>query len=135
MKSITVYQTDADGAFVHPVTAHELAQSPGIYNVPFGAKLVAPPEVPAGHAAVAVGDDWVALEDHRQDMLYVVASGQPYAFKTTIAVNQAAVRYTGLGPVPNWLTPEAPAPAPQVEEPRQGQEEEQEKEGEEQEGQ
>jgi len=115
--SITVYQTDEDGAFLHPVLAHELAQSPGAYNVPFGAKLTAPPEVATGEVAVAAGDYWFTVENHREDTLYVVDSGQPYALKTTLIVNAAAVRYTGLGPIPDWLTldppvleePEAPA--------------------------
>jgi len=108
MQQITVYQTDADGAFLHPVTAHELAMSPGVYNVPFGAKLAAPPEAPAGQVAVAAGDLWFTVEDHRQDTLYVVASGQPYAINTTLLIDAAAVRYTGLGPIPDWLTPDAP---------------------------
>jgi len=108
MNQITVYQTDEDGAFLHPAIANELAQSPGFYNVPFGAKLTAPPDAPAGQVAVAVGDNWFIVEDHRQDTLYVVESGQPYALKTTIAVNAVAVRYTGLGPIPDWLTLDAP---------------------------
>jgi len=120
MNQITVYQTDANGAFLHPVVATELAMSPGTYNVPFGAKLNPPPEAPEGHVAVAVGDDWAVLEDHRKDTLYLVDSGEPYAFKTTLAVGGAAVRYTGLGAIPAWLTDQAPAPQepiPQTEEP------------------
>jgi len=116
MNQITVYQTDEDGAFLHPVVANELAQSPGFYNVPFGAKLAAPPNAPEGHVAVAVGEGWTTVEDHRQDTLYLVESGEPYALKTTIALNGSAVRYTGLGAIPNWLTLEAPAP----EEPESG---------------
>jgi len=104
MNQITVYQTDEDGAFLHPVVATELALVPGTYNVPFGAKLTAPPQAPEGHVAIAVGDDWITTEDHRQDMLYLVDSGEPYALKTTLALNGAVVRYTGLGAIPDWLT-------------------------------
>jgi len=111
MNQITVYQTDADGAFLHPVVATELALSPGTYNVPFGAKLTAPPDAPEGHVAIAVGENWTAVEDHRKNTLYLADSGEPYALKTTLALNGAAVRYTGLGPIPNWLTLQAPTPA------------------------
>jgi len=109
MNQITVYQTDEDGAFLHPIIANELAQSPGVYNVPFGAKLTAPPDAPEGYVAVAVSEDWTTVEDHRQDTLYLVESGEPYALKTTIALNGSAVRYTGLGAIPDWLTLDAPA--------------------------
>jgi len=108
MNQITVYQTDEDGAFLHSVIANELAQSPGFYNVPFGAKLTAPPDPPTDQVAVAVGDSWFTVEDHRQDTLYVVESSQQYALKTTIMVGSGAVRYTGLGPIPDWLTLQAP---------------------------
>jgi len=108
MSTITVYQTDADGAFLHPVLAHELARSPGTYNVPFGARLNAPPDVPAGQVAVAVGDDWISIEDHRQDTFYVLQTGAPYDLKATIVVGDSVARYAGLGPIPDWLTTEAP---------------------------
>jgi len=108
MNQITVYQTDEDGAFLHPVIATELAMSPGTYNVPFGAKLTAPPEASEGHVAIATGDDWTTVEDHRKDTLYLADSGEPYALKTTLALNGTAVRYTGLGAIPDWLTLKAP---------------------------
>jgi len=113
MNTITVYQTDTNGAFLHPMTATELAMSPGTYNVPFGAKLTAPPDAPEGHVALAVGDAWTVIEDHRKDTLYLVDSGEPYALKTTLALNGAAVRYAGLGAIPDWLTTEAPQPEQQ----------------------
>jgi len=87
MNQITVYQTDEDGAFLHPVIATELALAPGTYNVPFGAKLTAPPDAPEGHVAIATGDDWTTVEDHRKDTLYLVNSGEPYALKTTLALS------------------------------------------------
>jgi len=108
MNQITVYQTDEDGAFLHPVVATELTLAPGTYNVPFGAKLTAPPDAPEGHVAIAVGEDWTTVEDHRKDTLYLVDSGEPYALKTTFALNGVAARYTGLGAIPDWLTLEAP---------------------------
>jgi len=108
MKSITVYQTDADGAFLHPVAAAELELSPGTYNVPFGAKLTAPPDAPEGHVAISAGEGWITVEDHRSDTLYLIDSSEPYALKTTLALNGTVVRYTGLGAIPDWLTLEAP---------------------------
>jgi len=116
MNQITVYQTDADGAFLHTTVANELPLTPGLFNVPFGAKLIAPPDAPAGHVAVAVGDGWITQEDHRSESLYLVSTGVPYALKTTIMLDAGAVRYTGLGAIPDWLTdvvPVAASEAPQ----------------------
>jgi len=111
MNQITVYQTDPDGAFLHPVIATELALSPGTYNIPFGAKLTPPPDdVPEGKVVVAVLEGWGTLEDHRKDTLYLVDTGEPYTLKTTLAINGIAVRYTGLGTIPDWLTDQAPVP-------------------------
>jgi len=95
MNQITVYQTDADGAFLHSVVANELALAPGFFNVPHGAKLTAPPEVPADHVAVALGDDWITTEEHRKETLYVAESGVKYDFNSTIITNATAARYTG----------------------------------------
>jgi len=109
MIQITVYQTDADGAFLHTAVANELPLTPGLFNVPFGAKLNPPPDdVPEGKVAVAVLEGWGTLEDHRKDTLYLVETGEPYPLKTTIALNGIAVRYTGLGAIPDWLTLQAP---------------------------
>jgi len=108
MSQITVYQTDADGAFLHATVANELPLTPGLFNVPFGAKLTAPPDAPAGHVAVAVGSDWITQEDHRSESLYLVSTGAPYALKTTLMLDAGAVRYTGLGTIPDWLTDQAP---------------------------
>jgi len=115
MSQITVYQTDADGAFLHTAVANELTLSPGLFNVPFGAKLTAPPEAPAGRVAVAVGDIWITQEDHRNESLYLASTGAPYALKTTIMLDALPVRYTGLGEIPDWLTDIAPEPIPETE--------------------
>jgi len=121
MSQITVYQTDEDGAFLHTAVAHELALSPGTYNIPFGAKLNPPPDdVPEGKVAVAVLEGWSTLEDHRKDTLYLVDTGEPYPLKTTLAINGIAVRYNGLGTIPDWLTDQALVPVIQEESNEEG---------------
>lgn len=88
----------------------------------YGDVVVAPPAVPAGHVArwtstvgrgaIEYGEpgtgEWILLEDHRQDTLYT--SDGPY----TIGSDHHGQTYDGLGPVPEWLTAEAP-PAPEPE--------------------
>lgn len=112
-QQITVYQTDADGLYLHAVTANELAMQPGTYNVPFGARLTAPPEAPAGQVALAVGESWTLVEDHRAATLYRTSDGSEYAIGSTVLDRDQAVRYPGWGPIPDWLTstrPEMDAP-------------------------
>jgi len=117
VKSITVYQTDADGAYAHEAQAHELALEPGVFNVPYGASLVPPPSVAEGQVAVAVsGDNWVVMADHRRTTLYRTDNGEPYALGTVVNVNGQPVRYAGLGDIPDWLTDTAPIPASETEE-------------------
>lgn len=106
-QQITVYQTDADGLFLHAVTANELALQPGTYNVPYGARLTPPPEAPTGQAALAVGESWMLVEDHRDTKLYRI-DGSEYAAGSTVLEGGHAVRYPGWGPVPAWLTSNAP---------------------------
>ncbi|VFR81319.1 hypothetical protein RAN3_2556 [plant metagenome] len=110
-QQITVYQTDSDGLFLHPVVANELPLQPGTYNVPYGARLTAPPEAPAGQVALAVGESWTLVEDHRDATLYRISDGSEYATGSTVLDAGQVVRYPGWGQVPTWLTPLAP-PAP-----------------------
>jgi len=108
---VTVYQADAHGFYLHPVVANELPLSPGTYNVPYGAQLQPPPEAPIGMVARAVADEWELVEDHRAETLYRTDTGDQYDLGTTLQLGGEAVRYVGAGPIPNWLTTEAP-PAP-----------------------
>jgi len=109
--SITVYQTDADGIYTHPVQAYPFGNQPDTYNVPYGARLNAPPEVGEGQAALAVGDGWTVVADNRQTTLYRIDNAQQYAFGVVVQIDNNAVRYTGIGDVPDWLTEQVP-PAP-----------------------
>jgi len=111
MTSITVYQTDTDGAYVHEAQAHELALEPGVFNVPYGALLTPPPVTNEGDVAVAIsGDSWVVMADHRGTNLYRTDNREPYALGTVINIDGQAVRYAGLGDIPDWLTDLAPEP-------------------------
>jgi len=111
VKSITVYQTDADGAYAHEAQAHELPLEPGVFNVPYGALLTPPPETEDGQVAVAIsGDNWTVMTDHRNDTLYRTDNGEPYARGTVVNIDGQPVRYIGLDTIPDWLTLEAPDP-------------------------
>lgn len=90
--------------------------------------LVAPPAVPAGHAARWVTDlhpvidtttygdpdtgSWEVVEDHRKDALWV-GHDQRY----TLGQDHEGQQYDGLGPLPSWLyLDQPPAPPPTLEE-------------------
>lgn len=107
---ITVYQTDSTGLFVHAAVAHELPLAPGTYNVPHGALIVPPPLLDVGQAALAVGESWIVVPDHRADTLYRVDTGEPYSVGTAVTVDGQVVRYPGFGQLPGWLTLIAPDP-------------------------
>lgn len=112
MNHIPVYQTDPLGFFLYEDQAHELLQQPGDFNIPYGAVTVAPPAAPEAHIQRLVNGEWVVVEDHRKDVLYVVETGAPYQIGSTVEVDSASVTYDGGGPVPAWLTDVAPEPLP-----------------------
>lgn len=109
MSSLTVYQTDADGAYLFPVQANEIALQPGQFNIPYGAVEAEPPTVPSGQVAQWVDGAWSTVEDNRSATLYVASSGEQYTLGESIEVDSASVSYNGLGAIPNWLTTTAPA--------------------------
>lgn len=110
MKTKTVYQTNQDGLFLHETVANELALSPGMYNVPYGAQEEAPPSIPAGKAARWDGKRWTLVEDRRHATLYVAETGELYTFGEQAEVAGEPVSYAGWGPLPGWLTADAPSP-------------------------
>ncbi|VFR33724.1 hypothetical protein BRI6_3155 [plant metagenome] len=110
-QQVTVYQTDADGLFQHPFTANELAQQPGSFNIPYGARLSLPPVAAAGQVAQATGDSWALVEDWRASQFYRIDDASEYSLGAAILLGDQVVRYPGWGPVPAWLTRVAP-PAP-----------------------
>jgi len=115
MSSITVYQTDADSAYIHEAQAQELALDPGVFNVPYGALLTPPPNTSEGQVAVAIsGDNWVVMADHRGETLYRTDNDEEYALGTVINIDGKAARYSGLGEVPNWLTEVKPIPIAEI---------------------
>ena len=108
MQSKTVYQADADGFFLHELTAYELPLEPDKFNVPHGAYEDAPAVAAPGYVAKRSGTGWQQVQDNRGATLYVVSTGAPYAVGSEIAVGSAMVRYDGGGPPPAWLTSTAP---------------------------
>lgn len=110
MEKKTVYQTDEHGFFLYPAIAHELYLSPGGFNVPYGAVEVQPPNVDGGMVSMWDGAAWSVVEDHRGTKLYVAESGREYQIGTALEVDGQSVTYHGGGPVPPWLTLDAPPP-------------------------
>lgn len=119
---LQIYQLDNDRIWLGD--GARSAHSKGHLQV-----LVAPPEVPEGHAARWVTDkdpvidtptfgdadtgSWEIIEDHRKDTLYTADGeyklGDDYEGQT----------YDGLGPIPAWLSvDEPPKPEPTLEEVR-----------------
>jgi len=114
MNQIDVYQTDANSIFTFATKANELAQSPGTFNIPYGAKLSAPPARPAGKAALAVGESWILVDDHSATAFYRKDTGDKYEFNTAIIVSGGAVIYSGYGDVPAWLTTDVEPEPPEA---------------------
>lgn len=112
MTTLTVYQTDDAGAYLFPVQANEIALQPTEFNIPYGAVEEAPPPVPAGQVAQWSNGEWLTVVDNRNVTLYVASSGAPYTLGESIEVDNASVRYNGLGLIPSWLTTAAPAEQP-----------------------
>lgn len=120
MSSITVYQADMAGFFLYDVKAYELALQEGEYNIPFMALRAAPKDAPPGYVNRVAGDDWVVVEDHREDVLYYVKTPatedkpaliERYQMASVVAVDGQNVSFDGGGPIPSWLTSVAPEPA------------------------
>ncbi len=114
MATKTVYQTDpANGIYLFPTHANELALELGVYNVPFGAYEDAPPEVGPDHVAQRdhTGLGWTVVEDHRGEVLYLVDSGTQYPLGSVVDIDGHSLSYPGWGQVPAWLTQTASTPA------------------------
>jgi len=106
-----VYQTDQNGVFLYESHASELPLSPGSFNIPFGAVEDAPPAAPAGMVAQQQASGWSLVEDHRADELWAVSTGAPYHLGDKVGADGQMMSYSGLGPVPDWLTQSAPIQA------------------------
>lgn len=109
MKTIDVYQTDANGFFLYAATASELFLSPGTFNIPYGAVTDAPPKAVMGKAATWDGNAWRMVEDNRSVRLYVARSGAEYQLGSVVNIDGESVTYHGGGPIPDWLTKTQPA--------------------------
>jgi len=107
-----VFQTDNNGLYLYPCMANELAITPGVFNIPFGAFEEAAPVPPAGKWPRRVGDAWVMVDDHRTTPLWVVDTGLPYRVGSDHDGADGKVSYLGWGTLPGWLTtvdPQQPA--------------------------
>lgn len=111
MNQIPVFQTNSDGLFLYQAVAHEFPLQPGVFNVPYGAKLTPPPDAPAGQIAQAIGDGWRLVEDHREQSFYRTDTAEPYEVGQAVLIGEQVVRYPGWDVVPAWLTAAVP-PAP-----------------------
>lgn len=106
----TVYQTDANGVYLFPQIANELALAPGLFNVPYGAYEDEPPQAPEGMLARRTSDAWELAEDHRRASLWLVGSGESYTLGADVDIDGETRSYPGIGPIPEWLTNTAPVP-------------------------
>lgn len=107
MATKTVYQTDpANGIYLFPTQANELAFAPGLFNIPFGSYEDAPSEAEPGHVAQRdnTGAGWIMVEDHREDVLYQVNGGTQYLPGSIVDIDGHPMSYPGWGKVPAWLT-------------------------------
>lgn len=109
--TITVYQADVNGIFLHADDANEDPNQPGRFSVPFGAYIDAPATIPAGQVAQRQGSAWVNVADNRKVPLYRTDTGEAYSLGSVMLINDAPFVYIGVGPVPTQLTTDAP-PAP-----------------------
>ncbi|CAB3886978.1 MULTISPECIES: phage tail protein [Achromobacter] len=115
MATKIVYQTDpVSRLFLYETVANELPLAPGVFNIPFGAYEDAPPEEPVGYVAQRneAGTDWGLVEDHREELLYLVEGGAPYALGSVIEIEEVSMTYPGWGEIPIWLTQIPPEPVP-----------------------
>lgn len=122
MKNIDVYQTDDHGLFLYEAQANELPLDPGKFNIPYGAVLTPPPAAPAGKVARWNGKAWEMVEDYRGASLYMASTGAAYTLGSSVEVDGKYVQYDGWGPLPDWLTDQAPMPPESPDGPQEGEE-------------
>lgn len=116
MNTITVWQTNAAGFLLYAIGANELSMQSGEYNIPYGAYADAPPDARAGHVARRIEGAWAMVEDHRSDTLYVIdGHGTKYQIGSEIEIEGTMLSYDGGGPIPDWLTLDAPVVEHEVE--------------------
>ena len=106
----TVFQTDDNGLFLYETVAHELALSPGLFNIPYGAQSAPPPAAPAGKVARWDGKAWDLVQDNRRRALWIATTGAPYTIGSNAEIGGTVYSYPGWGPLPEWLTDTQPLP-------------------------
>lgn len=103
-----VFQTDDAGLYLYASVANELALTPGVFNIAYGAYEDAPPAPPAGKWPRRVGEVWVMVDDYRTTPLWVVETGTPYLIGAEQDGASGKVSYPGWGTLPAWLTADEP---------------------------
>lgn len=103
-----VYQLDPNGVLVGEAVANECERTPGYWLIPGGCvdTETLPPVVQEGFAARFVDGEWVVVEDHRRNKLFLY-DGRVYQIDDEVN----GQRYDGLGPLPAWLSVVEPPPA------------------------
>lgn len=110
MSQKTIYQADKNGFFLYEDQANAFFLDPTRFNIPYLAYEEKPPATDPGYVARRKNGEWIVVEDHRADVLYVASTGEIYTIDSTVEIDNASVRYDGGGPIPPWLTPDAPQP-------------------------
>lgn len=111
----TVYQTDANGVYLFPLIANELALAQGFFNIPYGAYEDEPPPASDGKLVRRSQDAWELAEDHRRASLWLTGTGESYALAEDVDIEGEKRSYLGIGPIPEWLTTSAPVQPSDVE--------------------
>lgn len=121
MQQITVYQINSLGFFLYQTVANELPFQPGMFNIPYDAIELAPPNVDSGYVARFVNGEWQVVEDHRKDTLFYQVEQAtnekpplyaPYKIADVVQIDGESMSYDGGGPVPVWLLSELPVQEP-----------------------
>lgn len=104
----TVYQTDPSGLYLYEIEANELPLSRGLFNIPYGAHEMKPPNAPAGKVPRWTGQGWGLVDDYRTVPLWIKNTGQAYGIGTVIATDDGVMSYPGWGQLPAWLSTQQP---------------------------
>jgi len=93
-----IYLYDAAGIFTGIGEADESPLEPGVWLIPAGATMLAPPDFSEKQAAVWTGADWALCEDHRGEVHYSTADGSTLTVSALGPLAEVAPGTTDIPP-------------------------------------